>query len=186
MKNWKLILLVKHVGLVLFTFSVTQVDARAITEAAQAGLEQEAYTSPEKVVGELYELVTFPAGQTPDWQQVKSLFIEEAVIVLKTGRDRMSVFTVEGFVQDFVSFIESSGVEETGFEERILRTSVTTYGDIASVLVLYQTRIPGSPRTPRQGIDHFQLIRSDESWKIIAVTNERVVSDRPLPECLRE
>ena len=38
--------------------------------------------SPGRVVAELYDLVTFGAGTTPDWDEVRSLFIEEAVVVL--------------------------------------------------------------------------------------------------------
>ena len=138
------------------------------------------------MVSELYDLVTFPVGRTPDWAQVKSLFVERAVIVLRTGPDRMSIFSVDGFVQDFVSFIERSRVNETGFEEQILRMDSTVYGDIATVLVLFQTRIPGGPRPPQQGIDSFQLIRRDGQWKIVSVTNERVVPERVLPDELQE
>ncbi|HUV13031.1 MAG TPA: hypothetical protein VMY18_05255 [Acidobacteriota bacterium] len=162
----------------------TQLQAGTEGTAKQAG--QDTFSKPDRVVGELYDLVTFPAGKTPDWEQVKSLFIEEAVIVLRTGVDRTSIFTVDTFVQDFMSFIERSRVEETGFEERILRMDSTIYGDIATVLVLYQASFPGRPRPPQQGIDVFQLIRSKDGWKIVAITNERVTPDRSLPEELQE
>ena len=55
--------------------------------------------------------MTFEAGTTPDWAAVRSLFIEEAVVVLRTGREQMSVFSLDGFVNDFVQFIEQADVE---------------------------------------------------------------------------
>ena len=44
--------------------------------------EKQSKTASE-VVTEIYNLVSFKAGETPDWDKVKSLFIDEAVIVFK-------------------------------------------------------------------------------------------------------
>ena len=185
MRIWKVNAVIL-VGLIVLSGWMigSQLQAAVEGTANQAG--EDTLSHPDRVVGELYDLVTFPAGKTPDWGQVKALFIEEAVIVLRTGVDRTSIFTVDTFVQDFVSFIERSRVGEAGFEERILGMDSTVYGDIASVLVLYQAKIPGRQRPPQQGIDIFQLIRSKDGWKIVAITNERVTPDRPLPEGLQE
>jgi hypothetical protein len=115
---------------------------------------------------------------------VRSLFVEEAVVVLRTGREQMSVFSLDGFVDDFVKFIEQAGVEETGFTERILGMKSFTYGDIAHVLVLFDSHIPGSGRPPREGVDSFELIRRGGCWKIVAITNERPTADNPIPSSL--
>ena len=61
------------------------------------------------------DLVTFEAGHQPDWEKVRSLFIQEAVIVLRTSRDSITRFSVEGFVNDFIRLIERAKVVETGF-----------------------------------------------------------------------
>ena len=145
---------------------------------------QEPMSTPTGVVTELYDLVTFGAGTTPDWDEVRSLFIEEAVVVLRTGREQMSVFSLEGFVDDFVQFIEQAGVEETGFTERILDIQEFSYGDIAHVLVLFDSHIPGSGRVPHEGIDSFELIRREGRWWIVSIINERPTGDNPIPEDL--
>lgn len=138
-----------------------------------------------RVVSELYRLVTFKAGTSPDWDKVKSLFLEQAVVVLRTGRDKLSVFSVEGFVEDFVRFTERADVKEKGFTERIVRTKSTVYGDIAHILVLYEASIPGSARPPQRGVDSFQLIQKNGRWWIVSITNELVTADRPVPPGLR-
>lgn len=148
--------------------------------------EQEPFDSAESVVDELYRLVTFDAGRTPDWDRVRALFLDQAVIVLRTGRTETKIFSVEGFVEDFVSFIERARVEETGFVERIIRTKAMVFGDIAHILVLYEAEIPGSGRGPQQGVDSFQLIRKNERWWIASVVNEIPTSDRPVPAELGE
>jgi hypothetical protein len=80
------------------------------------------FPTAEGVVAALYEAVTFEAGSTPDWDHVRSMFIDGAVIVLRTSRQDTTVFSVEGFVDDFVKFIERADAGRTGFSERIIRT----------------------------------------------------------------
>ncbi len=137
------------------------------------------------VVGELYKLVTFEAGALPDWDKVKSLFLDQAVVVLRTARDKTTVFSVDGFVEDFVRFSERADVEKKGFSERIVHKKSMVYGDIAHILVLYEAHITGSPRAPQQGVDSFQLIRKDGRWWVVSITNEIVTADRPVPPELK-
>lgn len=139
----------------------------------------------ESVVRDLYDSVSFEAGKTPDWDRVRSLFHEHAVIVLRTARDKTTIFTVEGFVADFVAFIERSGVARTGFNEKIVRMKATVFGDIAHVLVLYKAAITGSQRPPQQGVDSIQLIRKDGKWLVISIVNEAVLPGAPVPEELQ-
>jgi len=146
---------------------------------------KEPFQTAEGLVTALYESVTFEAGSTPDWDHVRSMFIDEAVIVLRTSRQDTTVFSVEGFVGDFVTFIERADAGRTGFSERIIRTRPMVFGDIAHVLVLYEASIPGSLRPPQQGVDSFSLIRKHGRWWIAAVTNEIPTPDRPVPLELR-
>ena len=143
--------------------------------------ERTPYDTAESVVDELYELVTFGPGTTPDWDQVRALFLPEAVIVIRTSRTETGVFSVDGFVQDFIDFIEKANVEKTGFAETIVRKNPLVFGDIAHFLVLYEARIPGSGRGPQQGVDSFQVIRKNGRWWIASIVNEIPMADRPLP-----
>lgn len=140
----------------------------------------------EGVIRELYDLVTFPAGTTPDWDHLRALFLPEAVVVLRSSREATSVFTLEGFVQDWLRFIEGSNVEETGFTERIIRVHLTDMGDIAHAWVLYEAEIPGWGRPPQPGVDSFQLVRRESGWKIASIINEVPTPERAIPEVLRE
>lgn len=141
--------------------------------------------SPERVVDELYNHVSFDAGTTPNWDAVKELFIDEAVIVLRTSRTDTTVFTLDGWVDDFVQFMERGNVEKTGFVEKILRKRSLVFGDIAHILVLYEASIPGSKRPPQQGVDSVQLIRKNDHWLIASIINEIPTPERPVPEILK-
>jgi hypothetical protein len=142
--------------------------------------------SPESLVRHVYDLVTFDGGQTPDWDTVRSMFIEDAVIVLRTSRDSTTVFSVNGFVDDFVAFAERADVRRSGFKENVVRIEAMEFGEMAHVLVLYEASIPGSERSPQQGVDSFQLIKRGGRWWIVSITNEIPTADRPIPEALRE
>jgi hypothetical protein len=153
---------------------------------AQTPTESKPTATAEGVVRELYRVVTTkPGGPTPDWEYVRSLFLKEAVIVLRSSREATSIFTVQGFLDDFASFNERARVKERGFTETIVRLKPTVFRDIAHVLVLYEASIPGLTRPPQQGVDSIQLIRKDGRWWIASITNDLPTAEAPLPAELR-
>lgn len=155
-----------------------------LTSPALAQADPDAGTA-DGLVRALYARVSSTPGTVPDWDMVRSAFLPQAVVVLRTSRDSSTVFTLEGFVQDFVNFIERANVRATGFTERVVRTQATVFGDIAHVLVLYEAQITGSPRPPQQGVDSFQLIRREGRWWIVSIVNEIPAPGRPLPSVLQ-
>jgi hypothetical protein len=167
---------------VIFLISFLYLNLSAQTQNPS---KENAFKTAEGVVTELYKLVTFEAGSTPDWERVKSTFIDEAVIVLRTSWENTNIFSVEGFVDDFINFIERANAEKTGFMEKIIRMKPMVFGDTAHILVLYEAHIPGSPRPPQQGVDSFLLIKKSGRWWIVAVTNELPTPERSLPPELR-
>ena len=156
----------------------------AWTVQAQAPTASEAFDTPEGLIHAIYEAVTFPAGQMPDWDYVRSMFIPEAVVVLRTSKEHATVFSVEGFVQDFITFIEHDEVMKTGFTEEVIKMKTMVFGDIAHLLVLYESSIP-QKRPPTPGVDSFQLIRRDGRWWIASVINEKPTEAWPIPQALR-
>jgi hypothetical protein len=141
---------------------------------------------PEDRVRALYDAVTFEAGATPDWNRVRSMFIDEAVIVLRTSREKTTRFDLDGFVDDFETFAGNPKIQESGFQERIIRLRSTVFRELAHVLVLYEAHAPGSPRPPQKGVDSIHLIREDGEWRIVSIVNDIPTEDHPVPEELRE
>jgi hypothetical protein len=168
--------------LLLISWSFAPAGAAA---AAPDAVFQGPQNTPETVVRHLYDLVSFEAGTTPDWDEVRSQFLDEAVVVLRTAPTASTVFSVDGFVQDFVTFIQRANAEQTGFTERVIHVEPLVFRDIAHVLVLYEASIPGSQRPPQRGVDSFQLVKRDGFWKIAAVVNDIPNAEHPVPEVLR-
>jgi hypothetical protein len=129
--------------------------------------EKDMANTAEGVVTNLYSLVSSEPGTTPDWDKVRAAFIPEAVVVLRTSREGTTVFSVDGFVQDFVTFIERANVIERGFQERVVKVKT-------------------SERPPQQGVDSFLVVKQDGQWKIAAVTNDIPTPEHPVPAELQD
>ena len=143
---------------------------------------QEVGATAEGTVRHLYDLISAEAGTVPDWSPVRDLFLPESTIVLRSSRDALSVFSLDGFIQDFERFYATPQVRERGFKETILALKSVEFGDMAQVWVLYEARIVGGGGN--QGLDNFSLVRRDGAWRVAAITNEVVFPDRPPPEGL--
>jgi hypothetical protein len=155
---------------------------------AQQQMQGERVTpsTPEQIVESIYQLVSSEAGKTPDWNVVRSLFLENSVVVLRVTRDSTAVFSLQGFIDDFVRFYGIPAVQKNGFTEKVIRMKPMVMGNIAHILVLYEAHIPGTPRPPQRGVDSWELVRRGEKWLIVSVTNEIPTKDRPLPKDLQE
>lgn len=154
----------------------------SITGIGQDVPKEPSAASAEDVVRQLYDLVTFEAGETPDWEIVKSLFVEEAVIVLRATKTTHNVFSREGFVEDFQNFIDRAKVDQTGFIEKIVSLKMVELGDVAHCWVVYEASIPGWGRPPQKGVDSFQLLKRNGQWKIVSILNEIPTPENPVPE----
>ncbi len=168
---------VKTAGLSCLMAMVAAVPAFAQSEAAEEDLR-----SAEQVVRDVYELVSWTDGNTPDWEVVREVFIPEAIVVLRYPPN-LKVMSVDGFLLDWLRFenqLAERGV--TGFLESVVSAETTQFGDIAHVHVGYETTIPDTGRPARPGVDLWSLIRVDGRWKVVSVVNELPRDDLPVPE----
>jgi hypothetical protein len=168
------------VTLVVFTLSTSS--AFAAPDAKGVDPLQ----SAEGVVQELYRMVCVPVGGDTDWEQVRKLFIPEAVIILRVSKEASSTFTVQTWIDDFKAFNTKAKSSERGFEERIVRMSPMVFRDIAHVLVLYEARMLDWTKPPGPGVDSVELIRKDGRWWIAAITNDLPNEEHPIPAALKD
>ncbi len=62
------------------------------------------------------------------------------------------------------------GVERENFDVRVLRTDFRQQGDLAAVWIVTRRRVPsGSIAIEREWIEHVQLRRIDDEWRILSV-----------------
>ena len=143
-------------------------------------------SSPEEeavvLIRQIYKEVSSAGSAPVDWERVRSFFIKDAVIVLRTSREGSTQFTLEEFIKDFKDFYDSPAVGESGFKEEVLRIKPQVYGDAACMGVVYEATILNSERPPQKGIDFWLLTRKDKAWKVVAVTNDIIPPGEAIPE----
>lgn len=147
--------------------------------------QTEQSATAEDVVRSIYRLVSFAPDNPPDWEKVKDHFVPSADVFLRVTRDSSHIFSVQGFIDDFIKFAERPQVKQNGFSETVVKAITMEFGTIAHVLVLYEAQITGSQRPPQRGVDSWQLIKDRNQWKILSVTNEIPARDGPLPQVLQ-
>lgn len=147
-------------------------------QSAPPAAEDEAIS----MIRQIYTEVSADRDSQVDWENVRSFFLEEAVIILRTSREGSTRFTVEGFIQDFKDFYKSPAMNESGFKEEVLRLKSEIYHDIAFIAVVYEASILKSERPPTRGIDFWLLTPTDSGWKVAAVTNEIIPPGEEIPE----
>lgn len=171
--------------LVKISFCLTLLLYCCLVAEAQSLNAEKPFQTAEQVVRELYDLVTFEPNELPDWEKVKATFIANPVIVLRTGRDKTDVMSLQGFIDLWLHDIEKYKMDKTGFQEKIINLKMDVFGDIAHGWVLYEASIPNRPMPPQQGVDSFQLMKKEGRWWIVSITNEIPGPGRPVPEFLR-
>jgi hypothetical protein len=186
---------VREASVVLLTLAALGLNPVSGRGQAQEAVSKAAPRSAGDRIAELYSLFgSTGGGLVPDWDRARSYFLKEAVVVLRTTRTTLTVFTVDGFIQDFIDFYVrpykfatvTLVPKESGFSEKIVKMKAWEFGDMAHVLVLYEAYITGSPVKPTVGVDSWLLTRRDGQWMIAAVTNELVSAANPIPPELRE
>jgi hypothetical protein len=142
--------------------------------------------TPEALIEAVYERVSFPAGEAPDWDAVRALMLPEALIVQPAARGRgVRPMDVEGFVQVFVDDIERLDMSAVGFQERVVSKDITSFGDVASALVVFEARMLSGPgSTPQRGLDCFHLVRQEGRWWIASIATQFAIPGDPIPERL--
>ncbi len=166
-----------HSTLILFALAATP----PLAGQQPAPAPDSALQTAEGTVREIYRLVSFQPGQSTDWAKVRSLFLPEAVVSLRTSRTVTKVFSVDGFIADFVAFDTLPAVVRNGFSERIVRMHSAPFREMAFVGTLYEAQIPNTARGPQQGVDYWLLVWRDGRWWIAAVTNDLPTPGHPVP-----
>ena len=140
------------------------------------------YETPEALIKDIYRVVSVKDSGSVNWDRVRSMFINEAVVILRTGPDESKQFTADGFIQDFKDFYQYPEVKANGFEEKILNMRSMVYKDIAFIATIYSAAIIGRKEPPHRGVDLWLLNKKEGLWKITAVINEVIPPGQELPD----
>lgn len=138
--------------------------------------------SMESIIGALYGAISGPAGQTRDWNRLRSLFAPEArlipAIYRRDSTPRLLPWTVEQYIT-----AAGPGLERGGFFEKEIAHREERYGGVVHRFSTYESRRAEADPTPfARGINSIQLFFDGKRWWIVTVFWEGERPSNPIPE----
>ena len=125
--------------------------------------------SISSILTALYDVISGPAGQTRNWDRMRTLFAFEARLI-PTGK-RMDgtydhrVFNLEQYILNAKPYFEKEGF----FEKEISRKT-DQYGSVVQVFSTYESRHKATDTSPfTRGINSIQLWNDGKRWFILSL-----------------
>src|SRR5574341_1680211 len=115
----------------------------------------------EAIIHASYESISGPAGQPPDWNRMRSLFLPDARSI-RTGR--LADGTIACKIMNTDDYIRQMNdwLVQNGFYETEVHSVVERFGNIAHVFSTYESRHDKDDPEPfMRGINSFQLLYDD-------------------------
>ena len=137
--------------------------------------------SVDAIIGALYDVISGPAGQTRNWDRMRSLFAPGARLIptgkAQDGTIRHRVLTVE----DYITQIGPS-LERGGFFEREIGRRTETFGNVTHAFSAYDSkRTLQDPQPFARGINSIQLLNDGKRWWVVTVFWDGERPDNQIP-----
>jgi hypothetical protein len=138
--------------------------------------------SIDAIMNALYDVISGPAGQTRNWNRMRSLFLPEAKMVAtgtsQTGEIVKRVMTVEDYITR-----NGPNLEKNGFFEQEIFRKQEVYGKIAHCFSTYAAKRTIDDKEPfMRGINSIQLYNDGKRWWILSIFWQSENKDTPLPK----
>jgi hypothetical protein len=138
--------------------------------------------SVDGIVAALYDVISGPAGQSRNWDRMRTLFIPEARLIPTGKRPDGSAVRRVLSVEDY---IKNSGpsLEKNGFFEIEIGRKTEQFGGIVHLFSTYESKRATSDEKPfMRGINSIQLWNDGKRWWIISIFWQSESADTPIPE----
>ncbi|MBX9783199.1 MAG: hypothetical protein K2X48_07895 [Chitinophagaceae bacterium] len=138
--------------------------------------------SIDAIIQSLYDVISGGAGETRNWNRMRTLFLPEAKMIATgtnpAGEIVKRVMTVE-------DYIARSGpvLEKNGFFEKELFRKQEVFGRIAHCFSAYDSRRTLADKAPfMRGINSIQLYNDGKRWWIVSIFWQSESKEVPLPK----
>lgn len=164
----------------LSVFSISSIEAAGITDsipAAPADVE-----SQDAIIAALYSVISGPAGESRNWDRMRTLFLPEARLVA-TGKRPDGMMGKR--VMSLEDYIKLSGpvLEKDGFFEKEISRKTDQYGSVVHVFSTYESRRTLKDEKPfMRGINSIQLWFDGKRWWILTIFWQGETADNPIPQ----
>ena len=143
--------------------------------------------SPEAILAAVYEVISGPAGQSRDWDRMRSLFLPDARLIPATilpGSPDSASPNTDAVILSIEGYIARSRTRTAtvGFFERSIRNEVEEYGSIVQIWSTYEScHTLADPAPFARGINSFQLLKDGNRYWIVNIFWSAETTSTPLP-----
>lgn len=136
--------------------------------------------SIDAILAALYDVISGPAGASPDWDRFRALFAPGArlipVAVDRDGKAALRNLDVEGFIK-----LADAGRAKAAFYESEVARRTVAFGHVAHVFSTYESRREKGEKPFTRGINSFQLFHDGDRWWVVTIYWDSERPDRPIP-----
>jgi len=141
--------------------------------------------SVDTIVTALYAAVSHGPEYEPNWERLRLLFFDQAIIVPPRRPDAgtLTVLDVDAFeerIRKYIAGRRERG-ESLGFTEREIARRENCFGNVCQVFSTYETvRAPKDATPFSRGVHSLQLVHDGHRWWIAALVWDNERPDNPI------
>ena len=128
--------------------------------------------SVDAIMEALYDTISFGPGEEPDWDRLRSLFLEDGSLV--PPRDPS---------EDSTQILGIEALKERGFRETEISRRTDTFANVAHILSIYEGRFSDHDGAfDTRGVNSVQLLFEKDRWWVIGIVWADETDEQPIPE----
>lgn len=130
--------------------------------------ETDAYDAISRVVDRAYEVLAFEPGESPQWGNFSTLFVDGALLALRVFPQDPHISVLD--LTTYATAQMRNDLQSEGYSETPGQRDVTIVGSVASVRQDFTMNFAGS--APVFATDIFSLVYVDQGWRIVSVVSD--------------
>ncbi|MCB2231031.1 hypothetical protein KQH82_09985 [bacterium] len=139
--------------------------------------------SVDGIIAALYESISFEPGSEPNWNRLRSLFLDSGRLIPRRpgAMPEVQTMTTEGFITRSGPVLRAGQFLRRGFIEKEIARRVEQFGGIVHVWSTYQSTFADGGEPFTRGINSIQLVYHRNRWWVVTVFWEDETPTVPLP-----
>ncbi|MDX9859086.1 MAG: hypothetical protein RBT76_14965 [candidate division Zixibacteria bacterium] len=139
--------------------------------------------SIEAIITALYESVSFEPGSEPNWNRLRSLFLDSGRLIPRRpgALPEVQSMNIEGFITRSEPVLRAGQFLRRGFIEREITRRIERFGGIVHVWSTYQSSFADGGEPFTRGINSIQLVYHHDRWWVLTIFWEDETPNVPLP-----
>jgi hypothetical protein len=120
--------------------------------------------SPESVIAEFYRLISFEAGSRPDYDRIRSLLADDAVLLTNVSPETIELIGADESIRRIRQKIEESGLGDYGFLSTPENINCQVANVTAYCVTVVEVQYPGLDVPPVVSTDLTTLEKQEGRW----------------------